>query len=418
MSDSRDDQGVRDEGAPARASGAQADAEARPTGIAGLIDRVFRLRPVRVFLHYAGDNGPLIASGMTYQAFFALAGALWLTFALLGFALQGNEFLQVRVFSAINQFLPGLIGYRAGGVTFKGAIESTTLLQSTSLSWSSAISLLIVLWTAVGFLATLRTAIRIMFGLPNEQGVFILLKLRDLGYAVAFGAVVLLTAAITIVSNAALDFVLGLFGLGQAGPVQQVLTAAVALVLLAGIEAAMLAAAFRILSGIPVPRRRLWAGALLGGVSLAVLQTLASTLLHFGTNNPVIKGFAVIIGLLVFFNIVCQLILLAAAWVAVGMLDAGIDASSLSPEQRERSEAQRLEDARRLVARADRQALEERVRAARGLRRWRLSRQLEREVRQEARRRTDVPTTTEYESAQRRTGDASPDEQQVERATR
>ena len=39
-------------------------------------------RPVRVFFHYSNDNGPLIASGMTYQAIFALAGAIWFGFAV------------------------------------------------------------------------------------------------------------------------------------------------------------------------------------------------------------------------------------------------------------------------------------------------------------------------------------------------
>ncbi|RIX26546.1 YihY/virulence factor BrkB family protein [Amnibacterium setariae] len=413
MSDSRDDQGVRDDEIPVRASGAQPDPEQRATGIAGLIQRVLALRPVRVLLHYNSDNGPLIASGMTYQAFFALAGALWFSFAVLGFSLQGNTALQDQVFGTINRFLPNLIAY---GTSTTGAIKGADLLSASGLSLSSALSLLIVLYTAVGFLATLRTAIRIMFGLPNEEGNFFLLKARDLGLAVAFGAVVLLTAVITVVSNAALDFVLGLLGLGNAGPVQQVLTAAVALVVLAGIEAVMLAAAFRILSGIPVPRRRLWAGAAIGGVALAVLQTLASSLLHLGTNNPVIQGFAVLIGLLVFFNFACQIILVAAAWVAVGMLDAGVDASSLSPDQREQSEAERLEDARRLVARANRQALEDRVRSSRGLARWRLSRQLQREVRAEARRRQEVPTASEYREAQQRTGDPSPDEHEVERA--
>lgn len=412
MSDAGEDQGVRDESAPVRASGARPDAPRPQTGIAGLIERILALRPVRVFLHYAGDNGPLIASGMTYQAFFALAGALWLGFALLGFALQGNAVLQSEVFGSINRFLPGLIGYH--GVN--GAVDSGSLLQNATLSWSSAISLLVVLWTAVGFLGTLRTAIRIMFGLPNEQGNFYLLKLRDLGYTIAFGAVVLLTAAITVASNAALGLVLGLLGLPQAGLAQQVATAAVALVLLAAIDSVLLAAAFRILSGIPVPHRRLWAGATIGGAALAVLQTLASTLLHFGTNNPVIKGFAVLVGLLVFFNLVCQLILLAAAWVAVGMLDAGVDASSLTTAEREQDEAARLEAARRLVARANRDALEDRLRAARGLARWRLSRELQREVRAEARRREEVPSTSEYRRAQRRTGDPDPDERQVQRA--
>jgi membrane protein len=244
------------------------------------------------------------------------------------------------------------------------------------------------------------------------------MKLRDLGLAVAFGAVILLTTGITIVSDAALDLVLGLLRLGHASAVQQVLAAAVALVVLAAIETAMLAAAFRILSGIAVPRRRLWAGASIGGVALAVLQTLASSLLHLGTNNPIIGGFAVLIGLLVFFNFVCQVILIAAAWVAVGMLDAGIDARSLTPGQAAQADAERLEEARRIVADANRRALEQRVEGSRGLVRWKRSRELQREVRAEARRRSDVPTAAEFREAQQRTDDVDPDARQVEQPGR
>lgn len=66
--------------------------------------------------------------------------------------------------------------------------------------------------------------------------------------------------------------------------------------------------------------------------------------------------------------------------------------------------------ARRLVATAGRQALEERVRAARGLRRRRLARELERE---EAGRRQGVPIASEFAAAQRATGDPYPDAEQV-----
>jgi len=221
-----------------------------------------------------------------------------------------------------------------------------------------------------------------------------------------------------VLSNAALDFTLSLLGLGDASPAQAVLAPAVALVVLAAIETAMLAGAFRILSGIPVPRRRLWAGAAIGGVALAVLQTFASSLLSRGSSNPLIGGFAVLIGLLVFFSIVCQVILISAAWIAVGMLDNGIDARSLSPEQKEQADAERLEEARRLVADANREALEQRVREARGLNRWRLSRALQADVRAEAKRRQEVPTSTEYQQVQAATGDRDPDARQVDRAAR
>jgi membrane protein len=409
----RRDQGVRDDEVSTEASGAQPDQERPATGIGGVVQRVLALRPVRVFFHYTNDNGPLIASGMTYQAFFALAGALWFGFAVLGFALKGDIALQHAVFGALNRFLPNLVAYDGRSGVIKGA----ELINVTGLSWSSAVSLLIVLYTAVGFLATLRTAIRIMFGLPAEQGNFALMKLRDLGLAMAFGALVLLTAGITIVSNAALDLVLVALGLGKASVLQQVLAATVALVVLVAIETAMLAAAFRILSGVRVPRRRLWAGAAIGGVALALLQTLASSLLHLGSNNPVIGGFAVLIGLLVFFSFVCQVILIAAAWVAVGMLDAGDDARSLTADQAARSDAERLEEARRLVADANRRALEQRVEESRGLLHWKRSRELQREVRAEARRRQRVPTAAEYATAQTKTGDADPDARQVEQTT-
>ena len=413
---SRRDQGVRDDEISAEASGAKPDAPEKKSGVAGLVQTVLAWRPVRVFLHYNADNGALLASGMTYQAFFALAAGLWFAFSVFGFALAGNSALQLQVFEAVNRFIPGLIGFDIAGTTQRGAIDGAKLIGTDGLSWAGAISLVGVLLTAIGFLATLRTAIRIMFALPNPTTNVVILKLKDLGLAVAFGALVLLTAAISVLSNTALDFVTGLLGLGDATALQTVLTSAVAFVLLAGIQAVMLAAAFRILSGIPIPARRVWVGALIGGVALALLQTLGTQLLSFGTNNPAIKVFAVLIGVLIFFNLVCQIILISASWIAVGAEDAGIDIRSLSPEQREQQRAEEIEDARRLVAKANQEALEQRIRASRGLARLRLSRELQREVRAEARRRKDVPTVAEFAAAQRETGDADPDARQVEDA--
>ena len=408
----RRDQGVRDDELPAPASGAKPDPEERKTGIAGLIATVLAWRPVRVCLHYTQDNGPLIASGMTYQAIFALFAGLWFAFSVAGFVVTGDPVLQEQVFSTINQLVPNLIAY--GGQS--GAIPAAKLLNSSALSWSSVISLVGVLFTAVGFLGTLRTAIRIMFDLANPTTNPVILKLKDLGLTIGFGAAVLLTAAISFVSNTALNWVLGLLGLSDASLLQQLATSAVTFLVLLLIDTGLLLAAFRILSGIPIPFRRLLVGALLGGLGLAVLQTLGTALLGGATANPVIGVFATLVGVLLYFNFVCQVILISASWVAVGMTDAGIDPHSLSPEEQEQERAERIEDARRLVAKANQEALEDRIRAASGLQRWRLTRELEREVRAEARRRKDVPTVSEFKEAQQATGDPSPDADQVDQS--
>jgi membrane protein len=409
----RGEQGARDDELSAEASGAKPDPEQRKTGIAGLIERVLAFRPVRVFFHYNNDNGPLIASGMTYQAIFALFAGLWFAFSVAGFVIKGDPVLQGTVFSTLNHFIPGLIAYDGSG----GAVKSSTLLNTSALSWSGAISLVGVLFTAVGFLATLRTAIRIMFDLPNPTTNFVILKLKDLGLTIAFGAVVLLTAVISVVSNTALDAVLSLLGLGHATALQQFGTTTITFIVLVVIDAAILMGAFRILSGIPIPFRRLLVGALIGAIGLTTLQTVGTGLLGGARHNPVIGAFATLVGVLIYFNFVCQVILISASWVDVGMEDAGIDPHSLSPVRREQERAQRIEEARRLVAKANREALEERIRGSSGLRRWRLVRELEREVRAEARRRQEVPTIREYTEAQKQTGDPDPDAQQVAQAT-
>lgn len=407
------DQGVRDDEVTTEASGAKPDPEVQATGIAGLVQKVFAWRPVRVFLHYANDNGPLIASGMTYQAIFALFASLWLAFSVAGFVVRGDPALQAAVFGAINRFVPSLIAY--GSVD--GAIPAKTLLNSDALSWSGLVSLVGVLLTAVGFLGTLRTAVRIMFDLPNQAANILILKLKDLGLTVAFGAVVLLTAVISVVSNTVLDLVLSGLGLGHATVLQQLATSTVTFAVLLLIDSALLMGAFRILSGIPIPFRRLLVGSVIGGTGLAVLQTLGTALLGGASSNPVVGVFATLIGVLLYFNFVCQVILISASWVAVGMTDAGIDPGSLSPEQKQQDRAEQIEDARRLVAKANQEALQDRIRASSGLARWRLVRELQREVRAEARRRQDVPTATEYAEAQRETGDLDPDARQVEQTT-
>jgi membrane protein len=417
MSQGGADQGVRDADVPVQASGARPDPAQHATGFPGLIERVLALKAVRVWFHYLEDNGPLIASGMTYQAIFAVFAALWLTFSIAGFVVKGNPVVQTSLFGALDGFIPRLIAYTDTlGVHHAGAIKATTLLDATGLSWSSVISVVGLLFTAVGFVGTLRTAVRIMFDLPGPTTNPVLLILKNAGYTLAFGAVVLLTAVISLVSNTALGLVASLLGLGRASWLEQFATTAISAVLLLVLDTALLAAAYRLLSGIPIPRKRLLAGALIGGVGLAFLQTLGTSLLGGASSNPLVGAFATLIGVLLYFNFVCQLILLAASWIAVGMRDGGIDARALNPDERGLAEARDLEDARRRVADANRRELEERIRTARGLTRRRLERQLQAEERAEARRREAVPTEREFSGAQERSDDTTPDSAEVEQA--
>jgi len=72
----------------------------------------------------------------------------------------------------------------------------------------------------------------------------------------------------------------------------------------------------RVLSGVPVPWRDLYQGALVGGVGFSVLKLSAATLLPRVTANPLFASIAIVVGLLVWLNLIARLTLIAAAWAA------------------------------------------------------------------------------------------------------
>lgn len=298
--------------------------------------RVQKTRPVRVFMHYAQRNGAILSQGLSFQAIFAVFAAIWVAFSAAGFVIKANPELQDALFGLIGSSVPGLIDDGSG----TGAIDPAVLLESGVLGWTGALALVGVLFTAVGWLASGRMSVRAMFDLPAPKANVVILKLKDLGLAIGFGIVLIVSAALSVFSTAAASTVLGFLGFDPESIIANIVTAVVGLALVLALDTLTLAAFYRVVSGLTIPIRRLLSGALIGGVALGVLKALGSSLLGGASSNPLLASFAVIIGLLIWFNLICQVILIGAAWIAVGMSDAGIIADP-------KLEAARLEEERR-----------------------------------------------------------------------
>jgi membrane protein len=341
---------------------------------------------------------------MTYQAVFALFAAIWVAFSVAGSIVAANPELQGPLFSALNSSVPGLIQTTVGGKVDpeSGIIDPKTLLETSGLTWTGAIALIGLLLTALGFLASMRDSIRRIFDLPSDTTFFLKQKGRDLALALGFGVLILLSAALSVVSQAALDAAFGLFGI-QKSLFAQVVGQTIGYLLVLIIDTSALAAAYRLLSAIKIPRRRLFAGALIGGVAIGILKAaFAQGLIGGVGNNALLAGFAVIIGLLIFLNFLCQVMLIGASWISVGMTDARIDPRALGPDEMMVEKARQLEDARRLVADANHKKAEEEYRALPyGWRKRRLGRQILDDARAERRRREAVPTEDELTAAKK-----------------
>jgi membrane protein len=314
----------------------------KPSRFAPLIARVNGLFLVRVLRYYAGAQGALLASGLAYQAIFAVFAALWVGFSIAGLIVAGNHQFQQPIIDLLAQSVPGLIKTGGSG----GAIDPKVLLNAGVFGWTGAIALVGVLVTALGWLASARTAIRIIFELPRLKANLVLLKLRDLGVAVGFGIALVVSSALSVAGSAATGLLLDLFGVGSHTVAATVLGRVITLAVMFALDAIVIGALFRVLSGVPLPLRRLAGGSIVGALALGVLKVLGGSLLGVSKNNPLLASFAVILGLLIFFNFVCQVILISASWIAVGMKDRGLPIDPAAEAARLERERRDLEAAR------------------------------------------------------------------------
>lgn len=314
--------------------------------------------PIRVWRHFLRHNGFLLAAGVSYQSLFAIFGVLYLAFAVVGLWIGASSAAINRMIDIVNDYIPNLIS--ENGLVTPEQVESVTTATATTLSITGAVALVVVVWTAIGFITYARRAVRDIFGLPFDTRSYVLLKARDFLAAVILGVALLLGAAVASVATWALTALFSVFGMGDLSLVTNTLTRIVSLLVSFAINGAAMAALFRFLTGAALPWHRIWPGALLGGAAITVLQVGAGVLLIYTPSNPLLATFAVLIGFLLWFRLIGIVILVAGAWIAVAAADRNLALVDRTEEEVLRDEHQallvaaevRLRDARRTRDRA------------------------------------------------------------------
>jgi membrane protein len=307
--------------------------------VQALTARIQKLKPVRVFMRYSARRGPILAAGLSYQAIFSVFAAVWAGFSVAGLVIGSSPELRDGLFDVIGTSVPGLIDRGDGA---GGAIDPDDL--TGVLGWTGVLAVVLSLVTAIGWLASARDAVRDVAELAAPPTNFLLLRLKDLGLALAFGVALIISAGLSIGSTAALSWLLDTAGIDEHSFIAAASARALGLALAFVLDIAVLAALYRVLAGVPIPPRPLWQGALLGALALGVLKALAGSLLTLTSSNPLLASFAVIVGLLIWFNLVCAVILLGAAWVVVSATDDGVPLDPIGERDRRQAEARlRLE---------------------------------------------------------------------------
>lgn len=305
-------------------------------------------RPMRALKHWVDSRGALLAGGMAYAALFSFFAALWVFFSIAGIVLSNRSDLIELVIDFLGSSVPGLIG-PDGVIT-----EQTLLNMSATFTIAGIIALASTLWTALNFLNGARVSVRAVFELPPQPETnFAITKLRDLALVLLFGLLMVLSAAITAASSGLIAWVVRDLLMIDLGQVASVLIRLASVLVGTAFDAVIFILILRVMCQVRIPKRFLWQGALLGGVLTQVLKQAGSALLGGASSNPLLATFAALLGILIFFNFACMVLLLTASWVKTTM-----DDQHVSPRLLTADEAEEITRATEREARRERLATE------------------------------------------------------------
>ncbi len=286
--------------------------------------RLNTLKPVRILQLYAWRRGPLLAAGVAYRMFFAVGALLVVGFSTLGLVISGDTELQELLVTTVDSTTPGLID-TDGEEGEVGLATPEELFGATNgYGLALVISTVVMVFTSLGWISGVRQGMRSIFGLEPTFFHPVLVRVKDAGILLILGVVLVITTGVGVVANTVLDLALTWLDLSEAArPMTQLAGFAVMLILDTAVAVILLHSASRI----DMPRNVLLQGALIAGGGSTILRTFSTQLLGSGVErNPFLLPFAVILGLFIWFFLLSQVYLLAAAWCAVGAADAAADA--------------------------------------------------------------------------------------------
>lgn len=276
-----------------------------------LLARLNAFRPVRVWQHYNLQRGPLLSAGIGFNMFFSITGLLTTGFSVAGLLLRGQPALLDRIVSSVSASAPGLLKTEGR----EGLVAPEELLNPDGLGWTAVIAATVTVVTSLRWIEGMRGGLRMVHQLPPVQLNPVVLKLKDAGILLLLGIALVLSAGASLVFGTAAGWVTEQLRLDALLSWPLTTSIKIGVPLLLGWVTALIM--FRFAGGLKLSRRALFEGTVLAALGTAVLQIFSTELLASAGRNPILAPFAIIIGLLIWFNLVSQVYLVAAAWSAI-----------------------------------------------------------------------------------------------------
>jgi membrane protein len=261
----------------------------------------------RAYSRYNEVQGGQLAAAITYYGFLSFFPLLALAFAVVGYISGAYPGAQDAVTQAVQGGFPSLIGSGPGHINIQDVIDAK--------AGAGIIGLAGLFYAGLGWLDAVRAALRRMFGTSDVPLDFVKKKAVDVVVLIGLGLALLASLFVTTLATAVTRQVLGGVGVDDRLVAVAVLKAvSVVLALLA--DTVLFSILLSRLSGAHQSWRQVRSAAVLGAVGFELLKVAGAFLIVRTTENPVYAAFGVIAGLLIWINLVSQLLMRVAAWGA------------------------------------------------------------------------------------------------------
>lgn len=270
---------------------------------------------IRALGRYQADAGDRQAAAVTFFGFLSFFPILALATSILSYAL-GDEAVGTVV-REVNSYAPGL----ADQLGLEEILTSNTKAGAAGL-----LGLVGLLYSGLGWVDALREAIRAIWHHNVKAGNFVVKKAKDVLILTGLGATIVASVAVSAATGAFTDLALDWVGLEKtfvATAVAKVVGISLGLLTSTGLFLFL----FLRLPKVQSPFRRVIKGALLAAVLFELLKRVGAIYIERTTENPLYGSFAVIVGLLIWINIVSRMLLICAAWTVTAPYDSDIEPS-------------------------------------------------------------------------------------------
>lgn len=270
---------------------------------------------LRMIERFGERLGSQFAAAITYFTISSLVPILGVAFSITGFILAGQPDLIAKLKDEVTSIFAASGGDMANSIN--GVIDNAINARLTV----GIISLVIGLYTGIGWMTNLREAIQAQWRPkweedPKDKETFFAALRKDFVAVIVLGLGILLSVALSAIGSALTGVFARLLGLDDVGWVTAVLSVVPILVAL-GVSILVF---FFLYSWLPthtdeIPRRKMWRGAIAAAVLFELLKLLLSTLIQLFSKSATAAAFGSIIVLLLIINLVARMVLMVAAWI-------------------------------------------------------------------------------------------------------